>query len=593
MNMVTAPGSRILVAGALLLALGLPAIASAEPRDQGLNDGRYIVKFKRPDGAAQAIAAAGGRVALDLAPQNAVAAYLPEAAVLALQHNPNVEYVEVDVRRYPRAQTKPYGIGMVQADDPAFAVSGASVGSTVCIIDSGYYMAHEDLQDSNVTGSDDPTGSGSWTTDTCGHGTHVAGIVSALDNTTGVVGVNGNGNIRLHIVKVFDGASCGWAYSSTLVNALNVCRNAVANTGQKLVVSMSLGGTLASSTENSAFDSANKAGVLSIAAAGNGGNTQTSYPAGYASVMSVAAVDSSGTVASFSQQNADVEIAAPGVGVLSTLPFKSSQLRAPGGSWFGNDVSGSARTDVTGTLADGGLCGSVGAWSGKVVLCQRGGDSFATKVANVKAGGGIGAAIYNNVSGGFSGTLNGTSTIPAISLSQEDGLTALADVGNAGTLANSTGTGSGYAAWDGTSMATPYVSGVAALIWSLNPSKNNLQLREALQATALDKGAAGRDPAYGFGIVRAKAAYDRLQANVASPISLTVTRRKSGGRLYAALAWLGTTGTTVDYYRGATKVNTPNDYAQNDGPLAAGTYTYKVCNAGSTTVCSASVSISL
>ena len=86
---------------------------------------------------------------------------------------------------------------------------------------------------------------------------------------------------------------------------------------------MSLGGNLSSTTENSAFQSAYDAGVLSVAAAGNDGSTRKSYPASYASVISVAAVDSAKVVASFSQKNDAVEIAAPGVGVLSTTPFKA------------------------------------------------------------------------------------------------------------------------------------------------------------------------------------------------------------------------------------------------------------------------------
>jgi hypothetical protein len=62
-------------------------------------------------------------------------------------------------------------------------------------------------------------------------------------------------------------------------------------------------------------------GILSIAAAGNAGNTAKSYPASYASVISVAAVDSAGVVASFSQKNDAVELAAPGVAVRSTVPM--------------------------------------------------------------------------------------------------------------------------------------------------------------------------------------------------------------------------------------------------------------------------------
>jgi subtilisin family serine protease len=60
-------------------------------------------------------------------------------------------------------------------------------------------------------------------------------------------------------------------------------------------------------------------------------------------------------------------------------------------------------------------------------------------------------------------------------------------------------------------MATPHVTGVAALIWSAYPSKTNAQVRKALEATAMDLGTAGRDNYYGYGLVQAKAALDYLK----------------------------------------------------------------------------------
>jgi subtilisin family serine protease len=87
------------------------------------------------------------------------------------------------------------------------------------------------------------------------------------------------------------------------------------------IVSMSLGGGGRNNVEESFMKSVYEDdGVLLIAAAGNGGNTAFSYPASYDSVMSVAAVDESENHADFSQRNSQVDIAAPGVSVLSTLP---------------------------------------------------------------------------------------------------------------------------------------------------------------------------------------------------------------------------------------------------------------------------------
>jgi subtilisin family serine protease len=600
MNRKTTAG----VTAAVLAALTVSTAALAA-RPDGSADGRYIVKFRDSlgAGAAAAVRMAGGRVAVELGAQNAVAAYLPAAALEAMRNNPNVEYVEVDARRYPMAQSTPWGITAVQADDAVFTSSAtAGDGTMVCIIDSGYQMAHEDLagdvvggapsSGGLVTGTND-AGTGNWFEDSCGHGSHVAGTIAALDNSVGVVGVNRNGRLRLHIEKVFDGAACGWAYSSTLVTALSRCQTAAANAGSRLVVSMSLGGSLSSRTENTAFQNAYDAGVLPIAAAGNDGNTRTSYPAGYASVMSVAAVDSTGTVATFSQQNADVEIAAPGVGVVSTTPFKPSTLTVGSNAYSGTTIEGAATASATGAVVNGGLCDSVGAWSGRVVLCQRGTISFADKVANVKSGGGVGAAIYNNVSGGFSGTLGTgvTSTIPAISLSLEDGEQIVASgLGQSGTVDTILAAGNGYESYDGTSMATPHVSGVAALVWSLNPTRTNADVRSALQSTALDKGVAGRDNAYGFGIVQAKAANARLSAPVTAPTLTGVAKVTVKGKAYARLTWSGAAGSSVDYYRNATKVTTPNDGVQDDGPLGAGTYAYRVCLVGTQT-CSATQTI--
>ena len=70
-----------------------------------------------------------------------------------------------------------------------------------------------------------------------------------------------------------------------------------------------------------------------------------------------------------------------------------------------------------------------------------------------------------------------------------------------------------YAAWSGTSMATPHVAGVAALVWSHFPECNNNHIRNALIQSAEDFGDQGCDVEFGFGIVNAQDAYDYLVAN--------------------------------------------------------------------------------
>jgi serine protease len=462
--------------------------------------GRYIVKYKNEAGRA-AVQAAGGTVALELRPQSAVAAYLPEAALNGLRSNPNVEYVEVDALRYPMALTDPYGLGEVQADViRADLADPVQQRVKVCIIDSGIKGDHPEFSSLPLAGTND-SGTGAFNQDTCGHGTHVAGTVAGA-----TVGVAPDA-ASVHIIKVFDGADCGWAFSSSLVTALNRCEAAGAK-----IVSMSLGGSLKNRTEETAFAGTNTRGILSIAAAGNGGNTKLSYPAGYASVVSVAAIDANRALASFSQRNSDVELAAPGVSVKSSYPHEAS-LGVGTQKFHGSNIEGAPFMDGSGALVDGGRCATTGAFAGKVVLCERGDIAFVDKVRNVEASGGVAAVIYNNVPGGFAGTLGTgvTSSIPAISLSQEDGQLIVSSLLGSSGLVH-TGFGNGYALLDGTSMATPHVSGVAAAIWARIPSATNQDIRNALAATAIDLGTAGRDSSFGFGLVQAKAALDLLQA---------------------------------------------------------------------------------
>ena len=277
---------------------------------------------------------------------------------------------------------------------------------------------------------------------------------------------------------------------------------------------MSLGGARANKTEQRAFDQLAAGGILSIAAAGNDGNTALSYPAGYASVMSVAALDEAWQWATFSQHNSKVEIAAPGFNVLSTVPMDTGSAFsfAMGGVGYeAGGMDGAPRLTATGALFDLGLGNAVNAGAaGKVCLIARGTVDFATKVGNCQAGGGVGAVVYNNVAGGFGGTLGTTvSTIPSVTASDSDGPAMRAQLGLSATVAVAPASN---AFFDGTSMATPHVSAVAALVWSRNLNCSAAQLRNSLNKSALDLGPAGRDTRFGFGLVQAKAADDRIKS---------------------------------------------------------------------------------
>ena len=524
--------STLVVSLALMFAIifGLAGASQAfTSPSQDNGKVRVLVEFvPNGKGAAQkALKNAGAEFHYEFDELNAFAVTLPSAALDGISHNPNVVLVEEDAPRFPIGimesdaaaapvgQEVPYGIDMVQArevwdaDFDGTVDAGAVTASNrkICIIDSGFYSGHEDLQGVTVAGYN---GNLPWSVDGSGHGTHVAGTIAAMNNALGVLGVT-PGTVQLYIVRVFgnDGA---WAYSSTLIDAAYKCRDAGAN-----IISMSLGGARSNNTEKNGFAALyNTNGILSIAAAGNDGTTALSYPASYPTVVSIAAIDVNKVVADFSQKNSQVELAAPGVGVLSTVPYlDATSLTVNGVTYSAGHIEFSARGSTSGELVDGGRCTAANsAWSGKVVLCERGDISFYDKVHNVQISGGAAAAIFNNVPGGFIGTLGEgySSTIVGISLSQEDGLYLAANgIGQVATVSSTyTAPASGYEYYDGTSMATPHASAVAALVWSAKPTATNAEIRAVLQQTAEDLGTAGRDNSYGYGLVQTKAAIDAL-----------------------------------------------------------------------------------
>jgi serine protease len=284
---------------------------------------------------------------------------------------------------------------------------------------------------------------------------------------------------------------------------------------------MSLGGGSPSRTEQSLYAQLHAQGTLIVAAAGNDGRNRLSFPGAYESVVSVAAVDVNNTIASFSNTGKGLDLAAPGVLVLSSVPSGqgfdasvtagTSSFRA-----FGMEFAGfTSATGLTDTLVGCGLATAAsdcvgepadGTW---IALIQRGSISFGAKVENAMAAGADAAIIYNNAAGDFVGTLGTATTstggawIPAVSISDTAGA-ALA--GQVGGTANVLNVASAWDHFDGTSMATPHVSGVAALVFGASPGISPTQVESILKSTALDLGTPGYDTTYGFGIPQADAA---------------------------------------------------------------------------------------
>lgn len=319
---------------------------------------------------------------------NAMSAVVPKKRLGNIQAASNVEYIELDQEAHICVQSIPWGISKIRADQ-VWPSGNKGTGIKVCVIDTGIDYNHEDLKD-NYKGGYNFLSDTNNPYDDHGHGTHVSGTIAAIDNDVGVVGVAPEAYI--YSCKVLDSNGSG-SYSNIIAGIQWAIDN------QMQIISMSLGGSGSSQALKDICDVAYNKGILIIAAAGNSGSdTDTiGYPAKYDSVVAVGATDQNDVRASFSSVGPKLEVSAPGVGVLSTVP------------------------------------------KGTCKMCDP----------------------------------------------------------------------SGYRQANGTSMATPHVSGTAALVLKAHPEMTNLDVRKTLGDTAVHLGTPGRNIQYGYGRIDAKAAVDQ------------------------------------------------------------------------------------
>jgi thermitase len=293
----------------------------------------------------------------------------------------------------PGAGTPIYG---ADVDAPqAWSRTLGSDAVRIAVIDTGIDAAHPDLA-GKVVAAANFTASNS-TQDLSGHGTHVAGIAAAsFDNATGIAGMAPNA--RLMDVKVLAVDQSG----QTTGDCADVADGIVWATDHGAnVLNLSLGGPTPCLAMELAVRYAVSHGALVVAAAGNEGSTSRFYPAAFPDVLSVAATTNRDQLAGFSNRGASwVDVAAPGDGIVSTLPtfdngtgavdygyLSGTSMAAPivsgiGALVWGQMPPGTARRDVearilatawpitgTGTDFRYGLVDACGAVIGDARLC--------------------------------------------------------------------------------------------------------------------------------------------------------------------------------------------------------------------------------
>ncbi len=301
-----------------------------------------IVSFDRNPGKAERafFESLGGKVKHDFTIIPAFAGSLPQQAMDVLSRSPRVTAVELDLPVYAvdytaeAELTNSWGVEHIKAGEVHGFDEGDGLylgkGIKVAVIDSGVDYNHRDLAGNFVVeewgydfveDDDKPM-------DVYGHGTHVAGTVAAVKDDFGAVGVGPE--VQLIALRILNDDGVG--SSTNTIAALDWIVNDynVENSDNPIrITNNSYGRGTESGAVRDAFDAAAEKGVLHIAAAGNSGNPagrgdNVIYPAKYESVVAVAAIDKNNKRPKWSSTGPAVELAAPGVSVLSTWNSETS-----------------------------------------------------------------------------------------------------------------------------------------------------------------------------------------------------------------------------------------------------------------------------
>jgi len=295
--------------GYSLPALELPEDVQVMETDPELTDALDVYVLHTPSGEEDAVRSLlASNPAVAFVERNAVvqAAYIPDDPLWSPGSIP------------PASPSGQYGQVMVNAPD-AWDMTTGSASVILAVLDSGIDASHAEFSGRLLPGydfiDDDNTPQ-----DGCGHGTHVTGIAAATgDNSLGVAGMDWHTSILP--VRVLD--------DTCLANAVVVASGIVYAVDHGAdVINLSLGTAAASFILESATYYAYSHGVAVIASAGNSGSSPVWYPARYPWVLSVGAVDESGTRLTTSSYGSDLDLTAPGNLVLSTTPNSAYHLES-------------------------------------------------------------------------------------------------------------------------------------------------------------------------------------------------------------------------------------------------------------------------
>lgn len=569
----------MLCAGALLAAACRDAGESAGPESLSSTqtgapaaDNRYIVVFKpgTPDapGLARALTAAYGTTPRFIYTRAILgfAATLPAAAADAVARNPNVDYVEADaeVRLFDTQNNPPsWGLDRIDQNDLPLSASytypNTGGGVNVYILDTGVRLSHTDFggraQYVPNGSNGDFVGDGHGSAADChGHGSHVAGTAAGASYGVAkgaaiwaarVVNCSGGGQVSMAIAAV------DWVTANGIPPA---------------VVNMSLGygdvQSLRTAVENSVA-----AGVVYSVAAGNGNffgtpvNACFESPAGAPNALTVGATASNDTEASFSNYGTCVDLLAPGLSITSAWYTTNTATNTISGTSMATPhVAGaaalylSANPSATPAVVMSAL--KTNTIANTITLHSRSAtNGTPNRLLNVSF---IGGGSPNNPpEAAFTEGCTGLTCGFTDQSTDSDGSIATRSW-NFGDGATSSATNPSHT----------YAAGGSYTV-SLVVTDNDGAQDTASHLVTVSGGGGGA-------------------------ITLSAAARTLRNRKFVDLAWSGASGANVDVYRnGALRTTTANDGAHTDNlnKNQVGTFTYRVCNAGTAT-CSNDASVS-
>lgn len=304
----------------LLTSIGItPTLAATSDNDLE----KVIITFEDSIDY-QALEGMGAEIHSELDAISSVIATIPSTNVMKADTEVSVKPLPDEPIFTAAAQQPSWGYHQIKAPS-ALKLGYTGKGVKIAVIDSGINSKHPDL---TVAGGESMIDGSSAFTDGAGHGTHVAGVIAAKNNSIGVVGAAPDAEI--YSVKVLASTGAG-----TLEDVLDGIQWAI---DQKMdIINLSLTTGYYIPELEAILKKANDLGIIVVAAAGNietvdtrgnyiQGDGDVLYPARYKSVIAVGSTDGNNKLSGFSYRGPSVELVAPGEDIYSTF----SDIRTTG-----------------------------------------------------------------------------------------------------------------------------------------------------------------------------------------------------------------------------------------------------------------------